>query len=234
MIVESNITDNFVILQDTDKFKYGTDAVLLAEFSNIKKSDRVADFCSGTGAVGFFSFLRYSQEHTIFVDIDSEMIALSEKTAEINGIADKFSFISSDIKNCDIKNDSLNYITVNPPYFHEKSGKINANKNLVNARHAYDFSLPDLFLTSYRALKDGGKIAIIQRTDYLSEVVFEMKKNRIEPKRLRLVHSYQDKNSNLFLLEGVKNGGVELKCLPPLILYNENGMTEELRGIGEL
>ena len=234
LIVSSNITDNFVILQDTDKFKYGTDAVLLASFVNIKKTDIVADFCSGTGAVGFFSYLRYLQRHTIFVDIDDKMIELSKKTAELNGVTDKFSFVSSNIKDCEIKQDSLNYIMVNPPYFRESSGKINKNESLINARHAYDFSLSDLFLKAYKSLKEGGKIGLIQRTDYLSEVIFEMKKNRIEPKRLRLIHSYADKNSNLFLIEGVKNGGIDLKCLHPLVLYNENGMTDEFKMISSI
>ena len=229
MIVSENITGNFMIFQDNNKFKAGTDAVLLASFAGIKKSDVAADFCSGTGAVGFLSFLRCSQKHTIFVDIDNEMIELSKKTAEFNGVSDKFSFIASDITACNIKNDSIDYITVNPPYFRENSGKTNKNQALINARHAYKFSLNDLFKTSYKILKDGGKIALIQRTDYLADVIFEMKKNKIEPKRLRLVQSYSNKNANLFLLEGVKNGGIDLKCLPPLILYNENGRTEEFK-----
>ena len=232
LIVSEKISENFVILQDTEKFKYGTDAVLLADFANIKKHDTVVDLCSGTGAVGFLAFLRCSQKHTTFVDIDSEMVELSEKTAELNNISDKFSFIFSDIKNLrGIESNSVDYITVNPPYFRENSGKINKNENIVNARHAYDFSLSDLFSISYKLLKDGGKVAIIQRADYLSEVIFEMKKNRIEPKRLRLIQSYSNKSANLFLLEGVKNGGIELKCLPTLVLYNDKGMTEEFEKI---
>ena len=232
MIVSENINDNFVILQDTEKFKYGTDAVLLAAFANIKKNDIVVDFCSGTGAVGFFSFLKHSQKHTFFVDIDEEMIELSRKTAELNGISDKFSFVASDIRACDITVNSIDYITVNPPYFRENSGKINKNEKLVNARHTCNFSLSDLFFKSFRILKDGGKLALIQRTDYLAEIIFAMKQNKIEPKKLRLIQSYSDKNANLFLLEGVKNGGIDLKCLPPLVLYDKSGKTAEFERIG--
>ena len=233
LIISSKITENFVILQDGDKFKFGTDAVLLAWFSNIKKNDILVDFCSGTGAVGFLSYLRYSQKHTFFVDIDSEIVELSKKTAEINNISDKFSFIASDIKECDIKYDSVNYITVNPPYFPKDSGKINKNDKLVNARHSYDFSLDELFIKSYKILKDGGKISVIHRTGYLAEVISLMKKNKIEPKRLRLVYGHAEKNANLFLIEGVKNGGVDLKCLPSLILYDKNGMTNEFAAISQ-
>jgi len=234
LTVLESINENFVIFQDNNKFKAGTDAVLLAGFAKIKRSDNVVDFCSGTGAVGYLSFLKYSQKHTTFVDIDPEIVELSKKTGKHNSVSDRFSFIASDIKDCDIKNNSTDYITVNPPYFRQNSGKINANEKLVNARHSYDFSLNDLLSKSYKILKDGGRLALIQRTDYLAEVIFEMKRNKIEPKRLRLVQSYSDKNANLFLLEGVKNGGIDLKCLPPLVLYDENGKTSEFKELEKM
>ena len=226
-IITSKITENFSILQRVDKFKFGTDAVLLSHFANIKAKNTVVDFCSGTGAVGYLSYLRHKQNKTIFVDIDGEMIELSKKTADLNNISEKFEFINSDIKDCGIPNNTIDYITVNPPYFKLNSGKINANENLVLSRHSYAFSIDDLFKTSYNILKDGGKIALIYRTSYLCDIISAMRQAKIEPKRLRLVHSYKDKNSELFLIEGVKNAGIELQALPPLILHDENGMTDE-------
>ena len=125
-------------------------------------------------------------------------------------------------------------ITVNPPYFFEKSGKISQNENLKTARHNEQFSHDILFRQAYRLLRDGGKIFVIQRAQNLAEIFAKLRENRLEPKRLRLVHSTLKKDANLFLVEAVKNGGVWLDCLPPLILYNENGeMTEEFRQMQE-
>jgi tRNA1(Val) A37 N6-methylase TrmN6 len=221
----SNITQNFKLVQHVKKFKFGTDAVLLANFANIKKKDVVVDFCCGTGAIGFMCYLKYAQLHTYLVDIDSEMIALCKKTCKLNDINNNFSFICSNISNLtSIKNQSIDYITVNPPYFKENSGKINNNEDLINARHTYNFSNDSLFLKSFDILKDGGKIAIVQRVENLSDMICNMRSNGIEPKVLRFVHSYSDKNATLFLLEGIKNAGVGMKILPPLVLYKEKGV----------
>jgi tRNA1(Val) A37 N6-methylase TrmN6 len=221
----SYINQDFKLIQHGLKFKFGTDAVLLANFSNIKKKDVVVDFCCGTGAIGFMCYLKYGQKHTYLVDIDDEMIALCKKTARLNDISSKFSFICSDISNLDsIGNHSVDFITVNPPYFKENSGKINNNENLVNARHSYNFSNSMLFSKSYNILKDGGKIAIIQRAENLVDIICSMKKSGIEPKVLRMVHSYADKNAILFLLEGMKNAGVGMKISSPLVLYKEKGI----------
>ena len=121
-------------------------------------------------------------------------------------------------------------ITVNPPYFLSNSGKLNQNEQLKTARHTEQFSHDILFEKSYRLLRDGGKIYLIQRAQNLAEIIAKLREHRLEPKRLRLVYPNPKKDANLFLLEAVKNGGIWMDCLPPLILYHENGeMTEEFR-----
>lgn len=233
MEIISCITKNFQLIQHNSKFKFGTDAVLLADFSNIKKKDVVADFCCGTGAIGYMCYIKYRQKHTYLVDIDSEMVELCKKTAELNAISNNFSFICSDISNLnEINNHSIDYITVNPPYFKQNSGKTNINKNLINARHTYNFSNDTLFSKAYNILKDGGKISIVQRAENLADIICCMKNNGIEPKVLRMVHSYADCNAVLFLLEGMKKAGVGLKILPPLVLYKEKGVfSDEFKNI---
>ena len=39
------------ILQRPDGFRFGTDAVLLADFAGVKKGERVADMGTGTGVL---------------------------------------------------------------------------------------------------------------------------------------------------------------------------------------
>jgi tRNA1(Val) A37 N6-methylase TrmN6 len=139
------------------------------------------------------------------VDIDPVMVDLSKETAEINRISEKFSFIAADVKNIkdrQIPNNTVDYITVNPPYFKENTGKTNQAAGLTAARHRVDFSLDKLFEASYKILKDGGKIAVVYRSEYLADIIYLMKKNKLEPKRLQLT------GKKLFLLESAKNGGV--------------------------
>ncbi len=230
MLIWSNLRNDFKIAQRSDKFKFGTDAVLLADFANIKSNDTVVDLCSGSGAVGYLSYLKYNQNKTVFVDFDKEMIELSKLTAKTNNVEKKFFHIECNINSLNndiIKNQSINYITVNPPYFKENSGKTSLKSDIKNARHTYEFSLDVLFEKSYNILKDGGKIAVVHRSEYLSDIIYFMKKNHIEPKRMRFVHSYIEENSKLVLIEGTKNAKVGLNVLSPLILYSDKNIQSE-------
>lgn len=232
----SQIGNSFEIFQREDCFKFGTDAVLLARFARIRKKDVLYDICSGTGAVGFFCHLLYEPKEIGFVEIEPTMCALSEKTASHNNIREKCKFFCTDLAdfNRDKQLSNIDCITVNPPYFLEHSGKINQNPNLTEARHTGNFSHETLLQKAYELLKDGGKLFLVQRAQNLAEILSLMRRYRIEPKRLRMVHSYVQKEASLFLVEGVKNGGVWLDCMPPLVLYDKNGtMTEEFRKMQE-
>ena len=229
--IASAINEHFTIFQREDSFKFGTDAVLLSRFARMGKKDVLFDICSGTGAVGFFCHLLYAPKEIHFAEIDPVMSELSEKTATYNGISKKCRFHCTDIADLTVPDGIFaDAITVNPPYFFEKSGKVSQNENLKTARHTEQFSHDILFEKSYRLLRDGGKLFLIQRAQNLAEIFAKLRANRLEPKRLRLVYGNPKKDANLFLVEAVKNGGVWLDCLPPLILYHENGeMTEEFR-----
>lgn len=232
METASQIGTDFTIFQREDSFKFGTDAVLLARFANIRRKDVLFDFCSGTGAVGFFCHLLYHPKEIGFVELDPVMCRLSQKTAAHNHIEDKCRFFCTDLSefNAEKQLPPVDCITVNPPYFLEHSGKINRNPNLQTARHTGNFSHPVLFQKAYDLLKDGGKLFLIQRSQNLSEILSGMRDAHLEPKRLRMVHSYAHKDATLFLVEGVKNGGVWMDCQPPLVLYEANGVpTEEFR-----
>lgn len=234
----ASLKNNFLIAQRNDKFKFGTDAVLLSYFAAIKSKYNVVDLCSGTGAVGFLCYLRYNTAKTILTDIDKDMIELSEMTALKNGISDRFIHINADLYNLDstvIQNQWADYITVNPPYFCNGSGKINKNSSLTPARHCESDFLDTVFKKASFILKYGGKIAVINRSESLSDIVFYMKINKIEPKRIRFVHSYGNKDAFLVLVEGIKGASSSTVCESPLILYNKNGeYTEEFSKIQEL
>lgn len=233
--ITSKINENFTIFQREDSFKFGTDAVLLSRFARMGKKDVLFDICSGTGAVGFFCHLNFQPKEIHFVEIDPIMTELSKKTASYNGISEKCRFYCSDIADFSVQDTMMaDAITVNPPYFFENSGKVSQNDNLKTARHTQQFSHDVLFEKSYRLLRDGGKIFLIQRAQNLAEILANLKEHRLEPKRLRLVYGNPKKDANLFLVEAVKNGGVWMDCQPPLFLYDENGeMTEEFRRMQE-
>ena len=55
---------------------------------------------------------------------------------------------------------------------------------------------------------------------------------RLEPKRMRLVYPFLDREPNMVLLQAVRGGNPRLKVEKPLIIYREPGVyTEEVREI---
>lgn len=73
---------------------------------------------------------------------------------------------------------------------------------------------------------------MVHRPFRLPEIFAKMCSYRIEPKRMRLVYPYIDKEPNMVLIEGLKDGNPRLQAEPPLIVYEKNGgYTKELRGL---
>ena len=106
----------------------------------------------------------------------------------------------------------------------------NNNKIKDMARHENMLTLEDILLISKKMLKNNGRISFIHRTERFVEIIELMKKYNLEPKRLRFVYSNNKKNSELLLIEGIKNGKPGLKLLSPLFIYDENGKyTKEIR-----
>lgn len=120
--------------------------------------------------------------------------------------------------------ESFDLVTCNPPYF-----KVN-DKNYFNdsyakviARHEVEINLEDLFVTAKKLLKNNGNFAIVHRPERLMEILFEFRKNNIEPKRIQFVYEKISKGSTLVLIEGQKNGREGLKIENPIVMYNEDG-----------
>ena len=144
-----------------------------------------------------------------------------------------YNIINDDIKNLSnlYESDSFDIITCNPPYF-----KYDKNKSLINedeekaiARHEITLNLEKLFAIAKKLLKNNGVISIVHRPERFVEVVEEMKKNNIEPKKVQFVYPKKDMEANIMLIEGSKNGKPGLKILPPLYTHLENGdYTEEV------
>ena len=44
------------VYQDDSLYTFTSDSVLLAKFANVKMGDNVADFCAGSGIVGFYLY----------------------------------------------------------------------------------------------------------------------------------------------------------------------------------
>lgn len=219
------------IFQDTDCFAFSLDSILLANFATIRTKDKnIVDLCCGNGVVPLILSLRTSKS-IVGVELQSRLCNLANKSILYNNLDDRISVVEMNVKDFSDANNLEKYdlVTCNPPYFkvNEKNFfKLSEEKKI--ARHEVEITLSELVDISKRILKNGGNFAIVHRPERLVEILFEFRKNNIEPKRIQFVYENLSKGSTLVLIEGQKCGKQSLKIENPLILYNEDGtMTDE-------
>lgn len=220
------------IIQRTDGFCFGIDSVLLSDFSkNIKKNCSVVDLGTGTGIISVLLCAKTHLRKIYGIEIQEEIADMATRTSQLNKLEDKFEVINCDIKNLDkvLGRESVDYVVTNPPYKKSNSGLTNDNKIKLISRHEVKAELSDFIKVSFKILKDKGTVFMVHRPERLTDIIYEMRKNKIEPKRMRFVHSDTESDPKLVLIEGVKNGKPFLKIEKPLYIYNKDrSYTDEI------
>ena len=215
-----------IIYQNNDYFLFSLDAVLLANFVNIRLSDKkILDLCSGNAPIPML--LSYRTKARIFgVEIQKEIYDLGIESIKENKMDKQISLINHDVKGISeiFKSESFDIITCNPPYFKYNDNKmINDNKIKTYARHEVLINLEDVIKESEYLLKKGGKLALVHRPDRFIEIINLLKKYSFEPKRIQFVYPKLGKDANLILIEALKGGNIGLKIESPLLVHEDNG-----------
>ena len=205
---------------------FSLDSILLPNFVNITNNNsKILDLCTGNAPIPIILSTK-TKSKIIGIELQDEIYDLAKKSIEINKLENRIDIIKEDVKNIDklFETDTFDIITCNPPYFKKNEGSIlNDNEIKSIARHEITITIEEIIKISKKLLKNGGSLCIIQRTDRFSEILDIMKRNNIEPKRIRFIYPKIDKESNLFMIDGKKNGSVGLKILPPLYIHNSDG-----------
>ena len=221
------------IVQDNEMFNFSLDSVLLPNFVTInKKIDRILDIGCGNAPIPLILSTKTDARIT-GVEIQKEVYNLALESISINKKENQINIINQDINEYykEIETDTFDVITCNPPFFkYIETSNINKNDYKTIARHEVKLNLRELFSIAKKLLKNNGVIAIVHRPERFVEVVEEMKKNNIEPKRVQFVYPKKNMEANIMLIEGSKNGKPGLKILPPIYSHQENGeYTEEVK-----
>ena len=221
--------NNLKIVQNTDWFNFSLDSVLLSDFIKVKDDMKIIDFCTGNCPIPLILSTKIKTE-IYAVELQKEVYDLGKKSIKINNLDNQIKLLNKDVK--DLANifetDTFDLITCNPPYFKiEEFSKLNDNSIKTIARHEKMINLENIFKLAKKLLKNNGKIAMVHRTDRLIDIIMEMKKNNIEPKRIRYIYPKENTKSNMVLIEGAKNGKHGLIVEKPIIVHNENGNYKE-------
>ena len=218
------------IIQSPDKFCFGMDAVLLSGFAYAKKGHRVIDLGTGTGILPLLLWAKTEGEHFTGLEIQEESADMARRSVAGNNIAN-IEIVDGDIKSADklFKRQSFDVVTSNPPYMINEHGITNPDAPKQIARHEILCTLEDVVKAAAYLLKSNGKFFMVHRPFRLPEVFENLRKYRLEPKRMRLVYPQIDKEPNMVLVEAVKYGNPRLNVEKPLIVYDKDmKYTEEM------
>ena len=221
------------IFQDTEKFKFSIDSILLANFVTLNKSiNKILDIGTGNAPIPLMLTKRIDAKID-GVEIQKESFDLAEESIKYNNFDNQINLIYGDIKEIykNMENNSYDVVVSNPPYF-KSNTKVPLDEGKRLARNEQTLSIKDIFIISKKLLKDGGNIAIVIDTERLVEVLHLMKENSIEPKRIQFVYPKNTKNSKIMLVEGTKNGNPGIKVLNPIYIQDEeNNYTKYIENL---
>lgn len=217
--------EDLKIYQNTDMFNFSLDSVLLPNFVTITtKTKKILDIGTGNAVIPIILSTR-TKANIDAVEIQKEVYELGKKSIELNNLNNQINIYNEDIKEFykNKESDIYDTITCNPPFFKvNDTSRVNDNDYKTIARHEVKLNLEDIMMIAKKLLKNNGNIAIVHRTDRMIDIIETMKKHNIEPKKIRLVYPKVGMESNILLIEGVKNGKPGLKVLEPLLSHGNN------------
>ncbi len=223
--------NDYRIIQSPGKFCFGMDAVLLSDYAKVKPGEQVLDLCTGNGIIPILMEAKTKAKKLYGLEIQEECADMARRSVLFNGLQDKIDIVTGDVKEATkiFGKASFPVVTANPPYMNDNHGLKNPTLPIAIARHEILLSLEELVSQASALLKESGRFYMVHRPFRLAEIFQVMQKYRLEPKRMRLVYPYVDKEPNIVLIEGVKGGNSRIKVEAPLIVYKEpNVYTDEI------
>ena len=216
-VLEDMLIDGLKIVQDTRLYRFTSDSVLLTRFARARKGEKVADFCAGSGIVGFHFHALHKEKALSFTlfEMQENLLSLAKKTAKINCF-DNFSFQLGKLQEIPKSYlEKFSLVLCNPPY--EKGGFENDTYEKAVCRKEITICLDEIAKATAFALKFGGRVCMLHRADRLAEICYTLHKYKIEVKRIQFVTGKAGDKPYLVMIEGVKGGKPNVEILPTLI-----------------
>ena len=226
--------NGYQIIQNPKKFCFGMDAVLLSGFTRIRPGETALDLGTGTGIIPILLRGKTEGRHFTGLEIQEESADMARRSVAFNHLEQDISIIKGDIKEAvDIFGAaSFDVVTSNPPYMTGNHGLVNPRLPKAIARHELLCSLEDVVRATSRVVRPGGRFYLVHRPFRLAEILTLLVQYKLEPKRMRLVYPFVDKEPNMVLIEAVQGGRSRITVEKPLIVYKEPGVyTDEIYDI---
>lgn len=221
------------IIQNDEMFSFSLDSMLLANFVNTKGAKNIIDLGTGNAPIPLFLTLK-TDAKIIGVEIQEEVAKLASDSVLLNHFENQIKIINGNIIDIykEVGANKFDIVISNPPFFkYTDESIINKNDYLTIARHEVLIKLKDIIKESNKLLVNGGKLYIVHRVSRMTEVIKELEENNFGIKKIQLIYPLKDKDAYMFLLEAKKNKPTDLVITKPLIVYQDNEYTDEVKEI---
>ncbi len=223
--------NGYRIIQNKNGFCFGMDAVLLSGFVQAGPKDKIIDLGTGTGILPLLLRAKTGSKDITGLEIQEQVAEMAERSVKLNDLESDIRIICGDLKEADrlVPAGSFDVVTSNPPYMKADGGLTNPDERKAISRHEIKCSFEDVVKSAKRLLKSGGKFFLVHRPERLAELITTLRQNGMEPKRLRMVHSFADEKAVMVLIEAASGGRTFLKVEKPLIIYKDkNEYSDEI------
>ena len=223
--------NGYRIIQKKKGFCFGMDAVLLSGFAQVKEGEVAVDLGTGTGIIPILLEAKTKGKHFTGLEIQEEVAGMAGRSVRLNQLENRVDIVRGDIKEASrlFGKASFDVVTSNPPYMNDNHGLKNPELPKAIARHEVFCTLDDVCREASLLLKSGGRFYMVHRPHRLAEIITALKTYKLEPKRMKLVHPFVDKEANMVLIEAVRGGRSMMKVEAPIIVYREPGVyTQEI------
>ncbi len=223
--------DGYHIIQDPKRFCFGVDAVILSGFAKVKKGEKVLDLGTGTGIIPILLAAKTKGAQFTGLEIQTESVEMANRSVLLNELEERVAIREGDIKEAAhlFGGSSFDVVTSNPPYMNEGGGLVNPFEAKAIARHEILCSLEDVVSAAAKILRPNGRFYMIHRPHRLTDILVYLRQYKLEPKRIRFVQPYADKEPTMVLVEAVRGGKPMVKVDAPLVIYKAlNEYTEEI------
>ena len=218
--------NGYRIIQNKNGFCFGMDAVLLSGFVHAGPEDRIIDLGTGTGILPLLLRAKTGSRDITGLEIQEAMAEMAARSVQLNDLEEDVHIVCGDLKKAGtlFEAGSFDVVTSNPPYMKANGGLTNPDQGKAIARHEICCTFADVAKAAKILLRSGGRFFLVHRPERLAELMETLRAAGLEPKRLRMVHSFMDEKAVMVLIEAASGGGTFLKVEKPLIIYKEKNV----------
>ena len=223
----NEINENLRLIEKKDSLTFGTDAYLLSAYLPKRQRMIGVELGCGSGVISLLALTKKKCQYVYGIEVQEDIASVAKRNGKLNTLDKAFSVINKDLRNVSISDigNEVDFVFSNPPYMKNDSGKANENDFKNISRHEVCGEIEDFCKCARLLLKHGGSFYAVYRPDRMIDLIYGMRNNGIEPKRLTFIHTNTHTPPSLLLIQGNKGGKSGLVIDKPIYIYKD-GTTE--------